>query len=245
VKILERCSRMAWPAAGAALVGLALGAAAALAQTPAPAAVPAVTPAPAVSATSASAPAATSDNDPVVLRAQLGVIYAQNGQHERARQEFVKLLEEPQGRAAALTDLGNLAFLDGQVEDALKSYQQAAALDSADPGILLNQGLAQKELGHAEEAEKAFASAVQMAGGVEKASYLLGLPTVEDTGRGKVSKMTADEVRQMLLKAKAGVPTTQAPAKTPESATKVTSRPGGARAADVSVGEQNLYWKDR
>jgi len=25
----------------------------------------------------------------------------------------------------------------------------------------------------------------------------------------------------------------------------VTSRPGGARAAEVAVGEQNLYWKDR
>jgi len=190
-----------------------------------------------------AAPAAPAD--PVALRAQLGIIYAQNGQRDRARQEFVKLLEEPAGRAAALTNLGNLAFLDGKVEDALESYGQAAALDAKDPGVLLNQGLALKQLGRSAEAEKVFAAAVQMAGGVEKASYLLGLPAVEDTGRGKVSKMTADEVRQMLLKAKSGVPATTTTGKPAESNTKVTSRPGGARAAEVAVGEQNLYWKDR
>jgi tetratricopeptide (TPR) repeat protein len=184
--------------------------------------------------------------DKVALRAQLGIIYAQNGQHDEARQEFVKLLEEPQGRAAALTNLGNLAFLDGKVDEALESYKQAGALDIGDPGILLNQGLALKELGRTAEAEKAFAAAVQMAGGVEKASYLLGLPTSpEDTGRGKVSKMTADEVRQMLLKAKSGVPKATPTTKNADSQAKVTSRPGGARAAEVSVGDQNLYWKDR
>ena len=202
--------------------------------------------APAVAADApAAAPAAPAPADPVALRAQLGIIYAQNGQRDRARQEFVKLLEEPAGRAAALTNLGNLAFLDGQVEDALESYEQAAALDAKDPGVLLNQGLALKQLGRSAEAEKVFAAAVQMAGGVEKASYLLGLPAVEDTGRGKVSKMTADEVRQMLLKAKSGVPAATTTAKPAEANTKVTSRPGGARAAEVSVGEQNLYWKDR
>ena len=183
----------------------------------------------------------------VALRAQLGIIYAQNGQRDEARQEFVKLMEEPQGRSVAMTNLGNLSFLDGKVDDALESYKQAQALDDKDPGILLDQGLALKELGRTDEADKAFEAAVQMAGGVEKASYLLGLPsTPDDTGRGKVSKMTADEVRQMLLKTKTEVPKAQATGKqTGDPQPKVTSRPGGARAADVSVGDQNLYWKDR
>ena len=195
----------------------------------------------------ADAPPAQPALNKVALRAQLGIIYAQNGQRDEARQEFVKLMEEPQGRAAALTNLGNLSFLDGKVDDALESYKQATALDGSDPGILLDQGLALKELGRTEEAEKAFSAAVQMAGGVEKASYLLGLPSApDDTGRGKVSKMTADEVRQMLLKAKTEVPKAQSTGKqSADPQPKVTSRPGGARAADVSVGDQNLYWKDR
>jgi len=193
-----------------------------------------------------AAPAPTPTTSKVTLRAQLGIIYAQNGQRDEARQEFVKLMEEPQGRAAALTNLGNLSFLDGKVDDALESYKQASMLDAKDPGILLNQGLALKELGRTEEAEKAFSAAVQMAGGVEKASYLLGLPsTPDDTGRGKVSKMTADEVRQMLLKTKTDVLKAAPETKNAENQPKVTSRPGGARAAEVSVGDQNLYWKDR
>ena len=182
-------------------------------------------------------------DDPVVLRAQLGIIYAQNGQAESARQEFVKLLEVPRGRAIALTNLGNLAFVEGELEEALKSYQQAAALDDNDAGILLNQGLAFKFLGLTEEAEKSFAAAVEMGGGVEKASYLLGLYTTDDSGRGKVSKMTSDELRQMLVKADTKVLTKDK--KTVKQATpKVTTRPGGSRAAEA-VGEQNLYWKDR
>jgi Flp pilus assembly protein TadD len=198
--------------------------------------------APASDTTPKAAKAAT---DRVALRSQLGIIYAQNGQRDEARQEFVKLMEESQGRAAALTNLGNLSFLDGKVEEALESYKQASALDAHDAGILLDQGLALKQLGRGDEAEKVFATAVQMAGGVEKASYLLGIAGDPETGRGKVSKMTADEVRQMLLKAKRQVPDTRNASKTGSTQTKVSSRPGGARAADLSVGEQNLYWKDR
>lgn len=245
MRIRNRSSRNLVAAGCALYVMAVLWAGAAMAAGDAPAAAPA---APVSTAETPAAPVGTTAPvaaDPVALRSQLGIIYAQNGQRDRAHQEFVKLLEEPAGRAAALTNLGNLAFLDGKVEDALESYQQAAALDAKDPGVLLNQGLALKQLGRGEEAEKVFASAVQMAGGVEKASYLLGLPTVQDTGRGKVSKMTADEVRQMLLKAKSGVPAAPTTGKPAESNTKVTSRPGGARAAEVAVGEQNLYWKDR
>jgi Flp pilus assembly protein TadD len=179
----------------------------------------------------------------VTLRAQLGIIYAQNGQRESARVEFVKLLEVPEGRSIALTNLGNLALIDGRLEEALASYQQASALEATDPGILLNAGLAYKLLGQTEDAEIAFASAVEMAGGVEQASYLLGLHTVDDTGRGKASKMTADELRQMLVKAKTQVPETEAKKKDVSEKNQVTSRPGGARASEA-VGDLNLYWKD-
>ena len=186
----------------------------------------------------------TETPDLVTLRSQLGKIYAQQGHKEQARQEFVKLLEVPAGRAAALTNLGNLAFVDGQVGEAIASYEQAAALDAKDPGILLNLGLAFKVSDQPEKADQTFAQAVEMAGGVEKASYLLGLPTGDDTSRGKVSKMTADEMRQMLAKAQTQVPKTGTEAKKVAEKPEVASRPGGARA-DQLVGEQSLYWKDK
>lgn len=180
--------------------------------------------------------------DVVSLRSQLGIIYAQNGHLDSARQEFVKLLEVPQGRAAALTNLGNLAFIAGDVDEAVESYEQASALDDQDAGILLNLGLAFKTQGKTEEADKVFAHAVDMAGGPEKAAYLLGLSMGDDTSRGKVSKMTKDEMRQMLAKAQTQVPETGTQAQKPADKPKVASRPGGARAG---VDVLSVYWKDK
>jgi len=73
--------------------------------------------------------------DKVKLRAQLGIIYAQNAQYDEARKEFVTLLEEPTGRAAALTNIGNLAVLEGKVDVGLENYTQAVALDKGAPTV--------------------------------------------------------------------------------------------------------------
>lgn len=184
----------------------------------------------------------TSAPDVVALRSQLGIIYAQQGNLAQARQEFVRLLEFPKGRAAALTNLGNVAFLEGKVDEAVASYEQAHALDQADPGILLDLGLALKVRGDAERADQIFAQAVEMAGGADQAAYLLGLHTGDDTSRGKVSKMTTDEMRQMLAKAQTQVPKSGTEAKKPAEKPEVASRPGGARAGVEAAG---LYWKDK
>ena len=220
-----------WRRAGAVAVGLALtvGVVASMPQAPAYA--------------GESSVSESNASDTIQLRAKLGIIYAQNGNRDAARAEFMKLIETPEGRPAALTNLGNLAFLEGRVEEALESYEQASALDEEDPGILLNAGLAFKMLGETEKADQTFAVAVEMAGGIEQASYLLGLHTAQDTGRGKASKVTADELRQMLVKADANVPKTDQKAEKSDKP-NVTTRPGGSRAAEA-VGEQTLYWKDR
>ena len=185
--------------------------------------------------------------DKVSLRSQLGIIYAQNGQTSEARQEFVKLLEEPTGRAAALTNLGNLGMLEGEVDVALENYTQAAALDTADGGILLNLGIAYNQAGKDDAAADAIARALTKTGGPERAQYLLGIRSDSDTSKGKVSKLSNEEIKAMLNKAKARVPdagSTTAPAQKTGS-TQVVSRPGGARAADVSVGATSLYWKEK
>jgi len=198
-------------------------------------------------ATGALAGTTTAKADKVTLRAQLGIIYAQNGQTNEARQEFVKLLEEPTGRAAALTNLGNLGMLDGDVDVALENYTQAAALDTADGGILLNLGIAYNQAGKDDAAADAIARALTKTGGPERAQYLLGIRSDSDTSKGKVSKLSNEELKAMLNKAKAKVPAagaTPTPAQKTGS-TQVVSRPGGARAADVSVGATSLYWKEK
>jgi len=189
----------------------------------------------------------TTKPDKVSLRAQLGIIYAQNGQVEDAKKEFVKLLEEPTGRATALTNLGNLGMLDGQVDVAVENYTQAAALDTVDGGILLNLGLAYKQAGNDDAAVDAIARALTKTGGPERAQYLLGIRTDGDTTKGKASKLTNEEIKAMLNKAKAKVPAPAANASQTQKTgtTQVVSRPGGARAADVAVGATSLYWKER
>jgi len=132
---------------------------------------------------------ASAVDDRVTLRSQLGIIYAQNGQVDDARKEFVKLLEEPNGRAAALTK----------------------------------------------------------ACGKDRAAYLLGVKTDDgDTSKGKVTKLSSEEIKALLSKASARVPAANAAATGKDaSRTPVVSRPGGARAADVSATPATLYWKEK
>ena len=198
-------------------------------------------------AAGAAAQGTTTQNnsDRVKLRSQLGIIYAQNGQTEDARKEFVRLLEEPTGRAAALTNLGNLAVLDGNVDVALENYTQAAALDTTDGGILLNLGLAHKQAGHDDEAARVFQAALAKTGGPEKAAELLGVRMDADTSKGKVSKLSNEEIKAMLAKARTKVPDASTKPASTNDKTQVASRPGGARAADVSVGATSLYWKEK
>ena len=184
--------------------------------------------------------------DKVKLRSQLGIIYAQNGQYEEARKEFVTLLEEPTGRAAALTNIGNLAVLDGKVDVGLENYTQAAALDSTDPGILLDLGLALKMAGRDSEADAAFSKALTKAGGEERAAYLLGVRTESDTSKGKVTKLSNAEIKAMLAKARTRVPeATNASTGKDTGRTQIVSRPGGARASDMGVGPTSFYWKEK
>jgi len=204
-------------------------------------------PAQTTTTTTATTTTTTTKADKVSLRSQLGIIYAQNGQVDEARKEFVKLLEEPTGRAAALTNLGNLGMLDGDVDVALENYTQAAALDTSDGGILLNLGIAYNQAGKDDAAADAIARALTKTGGPERAQYLLGIRSDSDTSKGKVSKLSNEEIKAMLNKAKARVPeagSTTTPAQKSGS-TQVVSRPGGARAADVSVGATSLYWKEK
>jgi len=184
--------------------------------------------------------------DKVTLRSQLGIIYAQNGQYDEAKKEFVTLLEEPTGRAAALTNLGNLAVLDGKLDVALENYQQAAAIDTSDGGILLDYGLALKMAGRDDDATAAFARALNKAGGEERAAYLLGVRTDSDTSKGKVTKLSNEEIKAMLSKARTRVPeATNASTSKDTGKTQIVSRPGGSRAADMGVGPTSFYWKEK
>lgn len=180
--------------------------------------------------------------DTVSLRAQLGIVFAKSGRRADARQEFQKLMEQPVGRATALTNLGNLEFIEDRVKEALKNYEQAAALDEKDAGILLNKGVALYFLGEIEESQEVFNAGVEMLGGVEEAMYLLGYHEFDFSGRGESSRVAAVEIREMLYKAAALLEGNVQSSDAQESRRPPAS-PGGLRGVAV-IAEQNLYWKE-
>ena len=69
---------------------------------------------------------------------QLGIVEYQFGNREAAVTEFNKVLAIDGQNAAALNNLGNIAFLEGDNAEAERRYMQAASLDPEDPVIALN-----------------------------------------------------------------------------------------------------------
>jgi DNA-binding beta-propeller fold protein YncE len=96
---------------------------------------------------------------------QLGIIEYQFGNREAAVTEFNKVLALEPANAAALNNLGNLAFLEGDNAEAEKRYLQAAQADPEDPVIWLNLVKAAIKLKKGDKAREFGAKAVALAPG--------------------------------------------------------------------------------
>ncbi len=69
---------------------------------------------------------------------QLGIVEYQFGNHEAALTEFNKVLSLDPSNAAALNNLGSVAFLESDNVEAEKRFTQAAEAEPEDPTIWLN-----------------------------------------------------------------------------------------------------------
>jgi hypothetical protein len=87
--------------------------------------------------------ASTSKNLGAVNR--LGVLYAQYGLDDQAEAEFRKILQREEN-APALINLGNLMFLKGRMDEALKLYGRADAASPDNPTVLLCLARANHEI---------------------------------------------------------------------------------------------------
>lgn len=94
---------------------------------------------------------------------QLGIVEYQFGNREAAIAEFNKVLALDPENAAALNNLGNIAFLEGQNAEAEKRYREAAKIDPEDPNIWLNLLKTSIRLKKAEAARDAGEKAVALA----------------------------------------------------------------------------------
>lgn len=96
---------------------------------------------------------------------QLGIIEYQFGNREAAVTEFNKVLALDPENAAAINNLGNLAFLENENGEAEKRYLQAAKIDPEDANIWLNILKTSIRLKKAEQAREAGVKAVALAPG--------------------------------------------------------------------------------
>lgn len=190
--------------------------------------------------------------EPADQRGEYGVTLAITGEEARAESVFVTMLSHTRGDARALNNLGNLRLLRGETGVALAFYDRALKGDSLDAGIHLNRATALMLLGDQQRSEQAFAIGVKLAGGLERAQVLLGLPPESQQPTEKAAKKTAidpDQLRAMLKKAANAVPKDSLRIMDSSVSSGGTGkhvsawRSAGARASDGSDTPLILYWK--
>ena len=189
--------------------------------------------------------------DPLDARGEYGVNLAIGGQPARAESVFVSMLSHTRGDARALNNLGNIRLLRGESGVALAFYDRALNADSLDAGIYLNRATALMIIGDEIRARQSFAIGVRLAGGLERAQALLGLPPEKRPTERAASKTVIDpeQLRAMLQSAASTVPRdsviTRGRTTAAGAASRKTSawRSAGPRGSDGSSTPQLLYWK--
>jgi hypothetical protein len=189
--------------------------------------------------------------DPTGPGGDYGVTLANSGEEARAESVFVTMLSHTRGDARALNNLGNLRLLRGETGVALAFYERALRGDSLDAGIHLNRATALMMIGDQQRSEQAFAIGVKLAGGVDRAQALMGLPPEKQPTERAARKTAIDpeQLRSMLRRAATSVPRDSVPQPNSAAASGAAGkrpsawRSAGARASDGGDTPQLLYWK--
>jgi tetratricopeptide (TPR) repeat protein len=186
-------------------------------------------------------------------KGDMGSALAMQGESSRAESVFVSMLSHTRGDARALNGLGNLRLLRGDFGVAMAFYDRALRGDSTDAGIHLNRATALMLMGDDARAREAAKTAIALAGSLEAAQALLGLPpegSEASRAADKTAIISKDEVRALLREAASNVPTdTARSASNTTPAVKKRSpvwRSAGPRAADPTDNSNStnlLYWK--
>ena len=112
--------------------------------------------------------AITKDPNDAHAFVQLGIIYGEAGELDKAQSFFEKVDKLMPNNAEIKNNLGNLQYLKGRYNDARKSYEKAAELDPADPYILINLSLCYLKLHKKDKAAQIFRKAVEKDGEIAR-----------------------------------------------------------------------------
>ncbi|TFG62049.1 MAG: tetratricopeptide repeat protein [Spirochaetales bacterium] len=114
------------------------------------------------------------------LQNKLGVLYAQYGLMEKAKEQFVEAAQAQS--TPAYVNLGNILFLEKQYEEALEYYELAEAEDPENTKVLLGIAKANYELENQGTVKKAYAKIQQKDPDLaERFSYLVS--ATDDSAR--------------------------------------------------------------
>ncbi|MGH7681543.1 MAG: hypothetical protein ACRENN_06105 [Candidatus Eiseniibacteriota bacterium] len=193
--------------------------------------------------------------DPIERLCEYGITLALTGREAASESVFISMLSRVPRDARALNNLGNLSLWRSDPGVALAFYAQAQDRDSTDAGIMLNEATALMLAGEDDIARERAGEAVDLAGGPEAASSLLGLRVAEldaDAARGSDRpQLSRDEVLALLRAAVRAVPadsTHSKPASGQGAGTKKGKplpawRSAGARGASEADASPVVYWK--
>ncbi len=92
---------------------------------------------------------------------QLGIIYGEAGELDKAQSFFEKAEKLSPQNAEIKNNLGNLLYLKGKYDQARKLYEKAGELDPADPYILVNLSNCYLKMKRKEKAQQIFQKAVE------------------------------------------------------------------------------------
>jgi Flp pilus assembly protein TadD len=197
--------------------------------------------------------ASASSDSAAARRSEYGIALAMSGELRDAESVFVSLLAASPGAARALTNLGNLRVVNGDLGVALAFYGQALRADPGDPGIVLNRATTLMLMGETEQAEAEAARGIALAGGEAAAARLLGLATAKPRVQRASDKpyVSQQEIRALLRAAAARVPgdslkpaaADSAKASSRGKSSARTWRSAGPRAGDGGEIASVLYWK--
>lgn len=92
----------------------------------------------------------------------LGVLYARYGMIELAKEQFERAVDE-RTNVSALVNLGNIYFLQGDLDGAERFFRQAQELEPDNPGVLLQLARSAYELGRFDASEELVAELRELA----------------------------------------------------------------------------------
>jgi tetratricopeptide (TPR) repeat protein len=121
----------------------------------------------------------------------LGVLYARYGLSDKAAQEFQRILRREE-YLPALINMGNLAFLDGDLNRALSYYQQAYKRQPNNPTVMLSLAKVNHELANYGEVDRLYGLLKKQDPELAERYTYLDLKAADETARASEAQRMKD-----------------------------------------------------